>query len=167
MLWLVSVLLARFFLFLSSFPSFVLSFFLSLSLSRGLTCRLRPLAFSRRLDDAPHTPPPPPLEPRCLVISCAGYVRFWAFLVLFGKRSSSFCFFFFFFFFFSFLCFSRRDTDQVTGHTHPHTHDGRGGGGLLVPVHPLPLCFRMVLFFLFSPFCVMLPLPLPFRLILS
>ena len=100
---------------------------LSLSLSRGLTCRIRPLTFSQRLDDAPHTPPTSPLEPRYFVVLCAGNVCFRAFLVLSGNRSSSFCFFFFFFFF-SFFCFSRRDTDQVTGHTHPHTHDGRGGG---------------------------------------
>ena len=49
-----------FFLSLLS-SSFFLSLFLSffLFLSRGLTCRIRPLAFSQRLDDAPHTPPSP------------------------------------------------------------------------------------------------------------
>ena len=51
----------RLFFFLPIFLAFFL--FLSLSLSRGLTCRIRLLAFSRRLDDAPHTPPLPPLNP--------------------------------------------------------------------------------------------------------
>ena len=84
--------------------------------------------------------------------------------MLSGKRSSSFCFFFFFFFFF--FCFSRRDKDQVTGLTHPHTHDGRWGGAPFSRPSVAAL-FSHGLVFLFSPFCIMLPLPLPFRLFLD